>query len=229
MTAKCATAVIFDLDGTLYSLRAVKLRMTFRLLGSMGILKQMSGARESVRHRVFEDREALMGEFFRALGERARLSTSRARAWFEECFMVEFVAMLRDSGKVRPGLAPLLTTLGEGGIQLAVVSDFGQIGQRLEALGIDSGLFKDLVASEEHGALKPSPRPMLALAEKWDMDPEQVIVVGDRADLDEECARAAGMQFIGIRDGLGKRDSKYVDWTTASRELEARTGVGVSI
>lgn len=227
MSEACARAVIFDLDGTLYHLGAVKLRMAMRLVGSLGILRKLSAARASVRHRRFPDGGALMDEFLRALAERSGVSESAARTWFEQRFMREFVAMLASSAKPRPGLADLLVRLREAGARLAVVSDFGHVRQRIEALGLEPGAFDELVAAQEYGVLKPDPRPVLALASKWDIEPSQVVMVGDRADLDEECARAAGMRFVGVLEGTGKSGSSYVDWTTASREIEALFGAGV--
>jgi phosphoglycolate phosphatase-like HAD superfamily hydrolase len=72
------------------------------------------------------------------------------------------------------------------------------------------------------------PEPLLALARRWSLAPAEVLVVGDRADLDEACAAAAGMQFVGVSDGRSGSEKGYSDWTTASAEIEARTGAGVS-
>lgn len=220
--------VIFDLDQTLYRLGAVKLRMTLRLLGSLGVLRQLSFARGQVRHRTYAGREALMGELYRILGERSGLSASRAGEWFQERFMGQFVEMLAASGRPRPGAKELLESLATSGVKTAVLSDFGHIVERLEALGMDPGLFDALVASEEHGVLKPSPKPVLAIAREWGVPPEDILIVGDRADLDEECARSAGAKFIGVSDRAGDSRVGYLDWKTASNEIGAMCGVGVS-
>ncbi len=217
MTGRAARAVIFDLDGTLYTLRLMRLRMALSLLSSVGLLRQLGPARRALRGAVFSDRAALLASLHEELGRRAGTSAERARAWYEDRFLPAFVELLRRRGRLRPGLVPLLGRLRERGVRTAVVSDYGRVAERLTALRLDPGLFDDLVAAEDHGVLKPSAVPFEALALRWRLDPGEVIAVGDREDLDAASARAAGMGFVGVRD-----------WLSASSAIEARTEFGVT-
>jgi FMN phosphatase YigB (HAD superfamily) len=47
-------------------------------------------------------------------------------------------------------------------------------------------------------ALKPNPRGFLRACERWRIEPREVLVVGDRADVDARGAAAAGMPCVII-------------------------------
>jgi putative hydrolase of the HAD superfamily len=217
MTGARARGVIFDLDGTLYSLRLTKLWMALALWRSLSLLRRLNASRRAVRGVEYADREALLAAFFAELAGRAGTTVARAATWYDVEFMPAFVAMLARRAVVRPGLAGLLERLRRRGVRTAVVSDFGRVGERLSALGLDTALFDDLVAAEDHGVLKPSAVPFVAVARRWALDAAEVVVVGDREDLDAASARAAGMDFVGVGS-----------WLDASSAIEARTELGVT-
>lgn len=217
MNRRAARGVIFDLDGTLYSLRLMRLRMALALAPSVGLLRQLGPTRRALRGATFADRAALLSALAAELARRAGTTEERAAAWYDGRFMPAFVELLRRAGRVRPGLAGLLRRLRERGVRTAVLSDYGRVGERLDALRIDRGLFDDLVAAEDHGVLKPSGAPFGAVARRWGLAPGDVVVVGDREDLDAASARAAGMEFVGAGD-----------WRGASSDIEARTECGVT-
>ncbi len=226
MSAKQFQGVVFDLDGTLYSLKGRKLRMTITLWRDINLLRHMTGARSWMRTRSYESRDDFLRAFYIELGRRARVSNARAASWYEDRFLASFVKMLREKAKVRPGLQDLLTRLRQRGVKLGVLSDFGHVAERLAALRIPAGAFDAAESAEDYGVLKPSPRPLTALADRWSMAPENVVVVGDRQDLDAASAWAAGMCFLGVSDGRpGQRGRDgFVSWTEAKQTLE--TGAG---
>jgi FMN phosphatase YigB (HAD superfamily) len=51
-------------------------------------------------------------------------------------------------------------------------------------------------ADPEIGVLKPNPRGFLHACEIWGLDPQDVLVVGDRAEVDAAGAAAAGMSSV---------------------------------
>jgi FMN phosphatase YigB (HAD superfamily) len=209
--------VIFDLDGTLYTVRLMRLRMTVALRSSLGLLRQLGPSRRALRGAELADGAAVRGALHAELARRAGTTAERAEAWYEGSFMPAFVELLRRHGRVRPGLVALLEGVRRRGVRTAVVSDYGRVSERLVALRIDPALFDDLVAAEDHGVLKPSGIPLTAVVRRWDLPPSDVIAVGDREDLDAASARAAGMEFLGAWD-----------WKRASMAIEARTEFGVT-
>lgn len=221
--------VVFDLDGTLYTLSGLRPRMALSLWRSLGVLRHISGARRAVRQREFADGDALRGEFYRELGDRAGISQARAAEWYQEMFLPAFVALLDRHGTKRPELLKLLARLRTRGVRLAVVSDFPRVEDRLRALGIPPEAFDAVGSAEESGALKPWPRALLSVAAQWEMEPTKVLVVGDRQDLDGACAEAAGMAFLGVDNGVhrGGRGKGFVSWRAAAGTIATRTGIGV--
>jgi HAD superfamily hydrolase (TIGR01549 family) len=220
---KSIKAVIFDLDGTLYTLGGMKFWMALSLWSSVGMLRRLSAARMAVRNREFSDCDKLMSAFYMELAKETGSTRERVENWYQNRFMPAFVKLLEKRGQVRKGLEGLLHRLKQKEIKLAVVSDFGAVKERLEALDIDVSLFDELMSSEEAGALKPSPKAPVMLSKKWSVAPSDILMVGDRIDRDMECARRAGMQFIGISDSRLQVVSDFFLWTDASSRIEAVT------
>jgi FMN phosphatase YigB (HAD superfamily) len=217
MSGERIRGVVFDLDGTLYTLPMMRLRMTLALWRSVPLLSRLTAARRDVRGENFGSRDELIAALYNAIARRANTSIERATEWYESEFMPAFVALLARRAVVRPGLPALLGRLRERGVRTAVISDYARVKERLEALKIDPALFDDLVASEEHGVLKPSEIPFEAVAKRWGLAPAEILVVGDRKDHDEGSALLAGMDFAWA----GK-------WQEASSAIEARTEPGVA-
>jgi len=217
MTRARIRGVIFDLDGTLYSLRLTKLWMALALWRSISLLRRLTASRRAIRGTVYPDRVALFAALCGELARRAGTTAERAAAWYEGEFMPAFVALLARRAVARPGLAALLERLRAAGVRTAVVSDYGRVPERIAALRLDPALFDDLVAAEDHGVLKPSAAPFEAVARRWELGAAEIAVVGDREDLDAESALLAGMEFVGARN-----------WQDASSAIEARTELGVA-
>lgn len=206
----------------------MKLRMTLVLIRSLSVLRRISRARATVRPREFADGAALERALCIELARLSDVPVEQSRQWYRGEFLPSFVSLLERFGQRRPGLLELLARLRMGGVKLAVVSDFPLVAERLRALGVPPEAFHDLLSSEEIGALKPLPRSFLVVAQRWGLDPERVLVVGDRPSLDEDCARAARMSFLGINDSgraQGRR-SQYVSWERAVEIIASRTGIG---
>ncbi len=190
--------VIFDLDGTLYYLRKTRMRLTIALWRSIMVLRHMSSARAAIRRKAYPDEESLKEAFAVELGQRAQIPTAEAARWYDEVFFSAFIKLLADQATPRPGLLSLLSELRSDGLRLAVVSDIGCVEERLRVLGIPPELFDVVKCAEACGELKPSPRSLLMVAQKWHLDPKTIVVVGDRVDRDALAAKAAGMQSIMI-------------------------------
>jgi len=79
-----------------------------------------------------------------------------------------------------------------------VLSDY-PAEAKLRALGLD-GRFSAVVCSTdpEIGVLKPHPRGFLTVCDRWQIDPSEVLVVGDRVEVDAAGATAAGMPCVVI-------------------------------
>ena len=216
-SATVVKGIIFDLDGTLYRMPWHMKPLLFARLLPHGLrLGAYMAVRRSVAGQDFGSGQALMAAMGERLGRASGITAEQAHAWIVGPFYASFIALmglLRDS---RPGLTQMLQTLGQRGLRLGVLSDFNRVRGRLERLGLDLALFDAVGSSEEYGCLKPGPRPFLQMAERFGLAPAQVLVIGDRDDTDGAGARAAGMQFLRLRDGRGKG----MRWSRLRQHLE---------
>jgi HAD superfamily hydrolase (TIGR01509 family) len=197
-------AVLFDLDGTLYDQRRMRILMAmelaamlvrrpFRAPRDLRTLSAFRKAQESLRH----DRSGP--------GPTAQLEVAAARLRMPlaevEAVTTEWMTErpLKHMARCRAaGTIELLASLQARGIELGVLSDY-PAAAKLHALGIASSFSVVLCAADpEVGAFKPDPRGFLAAADRWQLAPAEVLMVGDRADADAAGAAAAGMPCVII-------------------------------
>ena len=81
---------------------------------------------------------------------------------------------------------------------MGVLSDY-PAEAKLRALGLAGRFSLVLCATDpEVGAFKPNPRGFLRACERWQIARGDVLVVGDRVDVDAAGAAAAGMPCVII-------------------------------
>jgi HAD superfamily hydrolase (TIGR01549 family) len=195
-------AVLFDLDGTLYHQRRMRTLMALELAAlalsrplqapvKWRVLSEFRKAQEAMRE-AQSDRGAA-GQLEMA-ARRTGLSVDRVEAIVAEWMMerpLKYLARCRADG-----LVPLLDLLSRRGIKAGVFSDYPP-DLKLKALGVGGRFSIVLCATDpDVGMFKPHPRGFLVAAARWQLDPSEVLVVGDRADADAAGAAAAGMPCV---------------------------------
>jgi putative hydrolase of the HAD superfamily len=196
-------AVLFDLDGTLYDQRRMRALMAIEL-ASLALTQPLRAPR---RWRVLAAyRKAQESLRSTPLTGRTQLEVVTQRTGLPAAEVEEIVGewMFERPLKYLPacratGVFDLLRFLTSRGVQIGVLSDY-PADAKLRALGLD-GWFSVVLCSSDPkiGALKPDPRGFLAACERWQLDPGEVLVVGDRFDVDAAGADAAGMPCVIIR------------------------------
>jgi len=199
-------AVLFDLDGTLYDLGALKRRLVWRIPGELrrhGILgswrrfrslQAFRRARELHRgsERVESLRDTLAGRVSEELGYPLELVLGAAGDFLYRSDFQEL------RGLSPPEDRPVLEELIRRGYRLGVVSEYPVPG-KIEALGLGDLPWEVTVCCEEVGLLKPDPAAFLEAARRLDLPADRVLVVGDRRDADVAGARRAGMPVAWLR------------------------------
>ncbi|MBU1247264.1 MAG: HAD family hydrolase [Proteobacteria bacterium] len=205
--------VLFDLDGTLYKKPVLlELLMAAMQPKDLKLLANISSARDSMRGIQYENKDELLHALFVRLAEKTGRSPEAVSRWYNTKFFPSFIWILRHWAAARPGLVSLLGNLKQKDMKIGVLSDFARIRERLEALGISPALFDDMLSVEETGCLKPSPGPFLKSARNLGVPPGQLLVVGDRQDLDARGAEAAGMPFMGIAGNRNCSCENFYPW-----------------
>ena len=108
----------------------------------------------------------------------------------------------------------MLRSLNSRGVKAAVFSDYGFVKEKLDALGIDPGLFDGLYDAASLGGLKPCRKSFLKVIDSLGVRPEEALMVGDRSDTDGAGALGCGMQFIHlIPEGTVPKPDGAMGWT----------------
>ncbi|HSJ15592.1 MAG TPA: HAD family hydrolase [Longimicrobiales bacterium] len=209
--------IVFDLDGTLYAQRPVRLAMALRLAANclrrpvagpavVRALQAYRSAQQSLRSRPGQHPD-LAGEQIRLAAESIGVPGEHVTAAVEQWFEQAPLSVLRHA--LRPGMRDLLAQARAAGRRLAVVSDY-PAGAKLASLGL-SGLFDPVVAAQDPGVgcFKPDPRGLKCVLEQWTLRPEQCVYVGDRPAVDAEAARRAGMRCIILGRGPAAGGRQY--------------------
>jgi FMN phosphatase YigB (HAD superfamily) len=211
--------VIFDLDGTLYVMRWFMKPLIFlRLFPDSMRLPRFLAVRDEFAGMELDVQERLLAAISDEFACREKISSSEARQWIVDSFYPSFVAIMPLFRFSRPFIRRLLARVRAKGIRLAVLSDYSCVPERLEKLWLPVSLFDTVSSCEAAGALKPHPRPLLAIAEKWGIEPGRILVIGDRADTDGCAAKNAGMQFWQVADTLCL-PAGAMRWGTIRRRL----------
>lgn len=194
-------AIVFDVDGTIYDQRGLRLAMA-RILVSNCVRNPRSGIRTvrfltAYRHA----HELLRGDMGNPEGlsarqlsiacERTGLSHEEGQLILDTSFHAAPLAQLRRF--MRPGLTRFLDAARSRGIRLGVYSDY-PAEAKLEALGVRQ-YFESVLSSSDPqvGRLKPDPAGLALCMSRLGVRPDMCLYVGDRPDVDAGCARQAGV------------------------------------
>lgn len=214
--------IIFDLDGTLYRMEPFfQPLMFFSLMPHPFLLRHFLTERSKLAGKDFGTGEQLLEQLCSNLAERIHSEPDQLREWIAHRFYPAFIAAMRFQRYGRPQLVPMLATLRERNIRLAVLSDYHAVDERLRLLRIPPECFDLRTSCESAGALKPSSRPFTEIARQWELPVDNMLVVGDRDDTDGKAARDAGMHFFRITEHSknGNKNEDVYTWPVMCDKL----------
>ena len=223
-------AVGFDLDGTLYP--GWKMYFYSADLGVRhpALLSAYGKARKALHEesrreppagagmaRSFRDRQAALIAASLGIGE---AEAARAMERMVYAAMAERFRFI----KPYPGVLSCLEALRNSGLRLGLLSDLPP-ARKTALLGLE-GRFDSLLCSEDFGALKPSRKPFLALAEALGTEPGSILYVGNKREYDIEGAKAAGMMAALMGRGTTPAaDFVFRRWEDLADWILERSGV----
>jgi HAD superfamily hydrolase (TIGR01549 family) len=188
--------VVFDVDGTLYNQKKLRLRMATVLArhclisGSLNTIKILGSYREWREELADQGAERFEEMLVRRLASRYRKSEADIQAIVTEWMEVKPLNYLKEC-RYR-GVKELLTQLRSTGKIIGVLSDYPS-HDKLSRLELEA----DFVLSardEDVAALKPNPRGLQHLMALAGVGPEATVMIGDRAERDGEMGRRAGVK-----------------------------------
>ena len=208
--------VIFDVDGTLYDQRGLRLRMALRLLGhclarprELRILRWISTFRRCREALADAEAVGICDEQYRApasrLGIDPRALREVVRVWIHE-------RPLDDVRACRfPGVTHVFDRLRASGRTIAVLSDYPAV-EKLARLELQA----DAVVTAEDPQIdrfKPQVAGLQRLLSRTGISPDQCLVIGDRADRDGECARRLAVPFLLKSPTSCLAEGRFADFT----------------
>jgi phosphoglycolate phosphatase len=116
-----------------------------------------------------------------------------------------------------PGVKGLLIRLREMGYRIGVLTRGGRayVDKALEKF--DMAQYLDGVVARDdfnENEAKPNPMAMRHMADAIDVEPEEILYLGDHK-MDYQCARSAGSGFIGVTSGTHSEE----DWHIIDPEI----------
>lgn len=226
-------AVGFDLDGTLYPGKLMYLFSADLALRHPALLSAYGKSRRALHAEARLDMAAAAAAApdpsrpFRAR-QAALIAASLGIGEAEAARAVEqviYAAMAERFRFIKPfsGVLPCLEALRKSGLRLGLLSDLPP-PRKTELLGLE-GRFDTLLCSEDSGALKPSRKPFLALAEALGVEPGSILYVGNKREFDIEGARAAGMMSALMgRGDVPEADFVFRRWDALAKWILERSG-----
>ena len=209
--------VVFDVDGTLYRQRPLRVRMARDILLHTLLKRDLNVIAVLAKYRRIRERlgdeEAI--DFETALIALTATATAnspdRVRAivseWVEQR-PLGYLAACRY-----PGLSELFAGLRRSGKSIGILSDY-PAEAKLEALRLTAHHIV-FAGDDGIGLLKPHPRGLASLITAAGVKPHETVVIGDRVDRDGLVARRAGAQ------ALIKSSKPIEGWQTFARFDEA--------
>jgi putative hydrolase of the HAD superfamily len=190
------TLVVFDVDGTLYEQRPLRLRMARDLLlhvlrsGSLRELRLLNAyrtVRECLAEQEADDFECLL---LAQTAQRAGLAPATVATlvneWLEQRPLRYLPAYRCD------GVEELFQRLRARGKRIAVLSDY-PAQAKLQAMGLVADI---IVCATDVGILKPHPRGLQHVMEVAGVTAATTLMIGDRVDRDGAAARRSGVHAL---------------------------------
>jgi FMN phosphatase YigB (HAD superfamily) len=202
-------AVLFDVDGTLYSqhrlrvfmaveLARAALRAPGRLSDTLRIITAFRRIREDLR-RIGVAPAPLDDLQFTRTADALGIEAAVVRQVIDDWIFTRPLPYLRFAR--RTGLREVLAALQRQRLRIGALSDY-PAEAKLEALGVAPHFSLRLCTTDSSiNAFKPHPRGFLLACEQWGLNPQEVLYVGDRPEIDGAGAAAAGTRCVIVGRG----------------------------
>jgi phosphoglycolate phosphatase len=190
--------VIFDVDGTLYDQRRLRLGMLRQLIGhawqtrsldTLLILRTFRRVREALGEQAGAD---FMMQQYAQTASRHGTTPAVVRALTDEWMERRPLPLLAACRYAQ--VAELFAGLRAAGKRVAAFSDYPAVA-KLAALGLQADV---VVCATDAGIarLKPDPAGLLAILRQTGVAPERALMIGDRFDRDAAAAERAGVRAL---------------------------------
>lgn len=206
--------VIFDVDGTLYDQRKLRMYMLIELLQyyflhprQLRDLKILRDFRREREKHAFDTVANIEAAQYNWCALASGVSTEKVYSVVQKWIYKAPLRYIRYCQY--PGVSELFENISRRGIKIAVFSDY-PAEEKLDALGLHACC---IVCSTDRDVdrLKPNSRGLLHISQILRVPVKQCLFIGDRNSHDGECARRAGMPYLILS---GRNSKNYPSFTT---------------
>jgi HAD superfamily hydrolase (TIGR01549 family) len=187
---------VFDVDGTLYNQRRLRLNMAYELLlhalrsRSLGTARMLSSYRR-LREQLADDEvqnfeQVLLTQTADRCGLPPATVAALAAEWLEQRPLRHIRACRYD------GLPELFQRLRVRGKRIAILSDY-PAPAKLQAVGLAADI---IVCAGDVGVLKPHPHGLQRVMALAGAAPGATVMIGDRPERDGAAARRSGVHAL---------------------------------
>jgi phosphoglycolate phosphatase len=208
-------AVLFDLDGTLIDSLA-------DICGAINRVRQLHGFPE----RPITNLRTYIGKGVEYLiqGSFPEYPESRHAEIVEE-YRAFYLREPHHGGRVFPGVPEALARLRAEGIKLAIATNKSSlVAEKTLEYYLPNFPFELVAGPERVSRRKPDPAHLWEPLAKMGIAPQDAWFVGDDP-VDEQCARAAGVRFLGAIYGIGGVQVPDSERLTQFSDLPAKLGL----
>jgi putative hydrolase of the HAD superfamily len=188
--------VVFDVDGTLYEQRSLRLAMARELLSHTLRTRSLREWRVLAAYRTLRERlacdevpdfePALLTQTAQRCGLPPAMVAALAAEWLEQRPLPHLPGCRCD------GVTELFQRLRTRGKRIAILSDY-PAQAKLRALGLDADI---IVCAGEAGILKPHPRGLQQVMALAGVAAAATVMIGDRPERDGAAARRSGVPAL---------------------------------
>ncbi|MFL5014449.1 MULTISPECIES: HAD family hydrolase [Rhizobium] len=221
--------VVFDVDGTLYNQRRLRLRMAGELLAdavargsliNLRVLRAYRFLHEAIGEEEIDDfQTSLMARIVARTGQPAEKIEAVVSEWIGRRPLAYIASCRYD------GLLELFAGLRRQNKAIGIYSDY-PADEKLQRMTLSADYV--LAASDPGvGILKPHPRGLQMLMQRAGVGPAQTVLIGDRPERDGLAARRAGVLPLIRSDGAREgwlTFSTYSDPVFAALRAEEASG-----
>ena len=194
-------AVIFDLDNTLLDFMRMKNMSIDAALNGMieaGMIIQRSAARS----RIFEIYESKGWEYQEVLDDFIKENTGAVDYKILAGGIVAYKKAKEASLILYPNVSSTLISLSKLGLKLGVVSDAPSREAWVRICSVNlHHIFDAVVTFDDTGEHKPSPKPFNKVSKLLDIQPQNLLMIGDWPERDVIGAKKLGMKTAFARYG----------------------------
>lgn len=200
---------IFDVDGTLYSQPAMRLRMAMSLGGyyALHFWKMKELVSLYLFRKLREDekyRTKTMDEQISAAAGKTGIGTERCRSVVDKWMFVRPLDIMCKCAFA--SALDFISVMQSSGKKIVIYSDY-PAKEKLDVLGINAD-YIFTPQDEKIGELKPSKKAMNHIVSQLECSSDAVLYVGDRDEKDGKSARLAGIDYCDIKAFLAILEKK---------------------